>query len=61
LTQVEGTIEREGQRPVGGIEMGGKASYCQQPILRLRRDDGEIVEVALDEETKVETVPVAAP
>ena len=37
--------------------MGGKASYCQQGTLRLRRDDGEIIEVALDEETKVETAP----
>src|SRR5512135_746680 len=46
-TQVEGQVEAEGQRPVGGIEMGGKASYCQQPTLRLRRDDGEIIEVAL--------------
>jgi hypothetical protein len=56
LTQVEGSFVREGRRPVGGIEMGGKASYCQQPTLRLRRDDGEIIEVAVDEETKVETV-----
>jgi hypothetical protein len=56
LTQVEGVVEGEGWRPVGGIEMGGKASYCQQPTVRLRRDDGEITEVALDEETKIETV-----
>ena len=42
LTQVEGVVEGEGRRPVGGIEMGGKASYCQQETLRLRRDDGEI-------------------
>jgi hypothetical protein len=60
LTQVEGFVEREGRRPVGGIEMGGKASYCQQPTLRLRRDDGEIIEVAIDEETKVEIIPAAA-
>jgi hypothetical protein len=53
---VEGAIEGEGKRPVGGIEMGGKASYCQQGTLRLRRDDGEIVEVALDEETQVESL-----
>jgi hypothetical protein len=57
LTAVEGQVEGEGRRPVGGIEMGGKASYCQQGTLRLRRDDGEIIEVALDEETKVETLP----
>ncbi len=36
--------------------MGGKASYCQQPTLRLRRDDGEITEVAVDAETQVEIV-----
>ncbi len=59
LSQVEGLVEDEGRRPVGGIEMGGKASYCQQPTLKLLRDDGEIVEVALDEETKVETVTPA--
>lgn len=56
LTQVEGVIERSSRRPVGGIEMGGKASYCQQETIRLRRDDGEITEVALDAETQVETI-----
>ena len=56
-TQVEGQVEAEGRRPVGGIEMGGKASYCQQPTLLLRRDDGELIEIALDEETRIETVP----
>jgi hypothetical protein len=55
-TQVEGIVELEGRRPVGGIEMGGKASYIQQPTLRLRRDDGEITEVALDSATEVEIV-----
>jgi hypothetical protein len=54
---VEGRVEGEGRRPVGGIEMGGKASYCQQGTLRLRRDDGEIIEIALDEGTKVEPAP----
>jgi hypothetical protein len=57
LTQVEGLVEKEGRRPVGGIEMGGKASYCQQETLMLRRDDGELTEIAVDEETQVETVP----
>jgi hypothetical protein len=56
LTQVEGDVAGEGRRPVGGIEMGGKAAYCQQPTLQLRRDDGEIIEVAIDEETKIETL-----
>jgi hypothetical protein len=59
LTEVEGCIEGESRRPVGGIEMGGKASYCQQPTLTLRRDDGELIEIALDDETKVEPVPLA--
>jgi hypothetical protein len=61
-TQVEGVVEHEGRRPVGGIEMGGKASYVQQPTLRLRRDDGEITEVAVDSATQVEVVtdPAAA-
>ncbi len=62
LTQVEGVVVKEGRRPVGGIEMGGKASYCQQETFQLRRDDGEITEVALDSETQVEplTEPTAA-
>jgi hypothetical protein len=60
LTVVEGTVEGEGRRPVGGIEMGGKASYCLQDTLRLRRDDGEIIEVALDEHTKVEVAAAAS-
>lgn len=59
LTEVEGTVEGEGRRPVGGIEMGGKAAHIQQLTLRLRRDDGEIVEVAIDEETKIETLAAA--
>lgn len=58
-TQVEGTVEREGYRPVGGTEMGGKSSYCHQPTIRLRRDDDEVIVVALDDDTVVQTV--AAP
>ena len=56
VTEVVGTVELEGLRPVGGMEMGGKSLYCHQPTLRLRRDDGEITEVALDEETEVEVI-----
>jgi hypothetical protein len=61
-TQVEGIVEHQGRRPVGGIEMGGKASYVQQPTIRLRRDDGEITEVAVDSATEVVVVndPTAA-
>jgi hypothetical protein len=54
VTRVEGVVEMEGYRPVGGMEMGGKASYCLQPTLRLRRDDGEVTVVAVDDDTKVE-------
>ena len=59
LTQIEGVVERESYRPVGGIEMGGKASYCLQPTVRLRRDDGEITVVAIDDDSKVETLTAA--
>lgn len=55
-TQVEGRVELERLRPVGGMEMGGKASYCQQPTLRLVRDDGEVIVVAVDEDTEVQTL-----
>ena len=53
-TEVVGTVEREGLRPVGGMEMGGKALYCHQPTIRLRKADGEITVVAVDEGTLVE-------
>ena len=41
--------------------MGGKASYCRQDTLRLRRDDGEITEVAIDSQTQVERISEADP
>lgn len=56
MTEVTGTVESESLRPVGGMEMGGKALYCHQPTLRLRRDDGELLEIAVDEHTRVETL-----
>jgi hypothetical protein len=58
-TQVVGIVEREGVRPVGGMEMGGKGLYCRQPTIRLRRDDGEVIDVALDEWSKLEAVAPA--
>ncbi len=61
LTQVEGVVTGEGRRPVGGIEMGGKASYCHQPTLQLTRDDGELTEIAVDEETEVMMIAAANP
>ena len=59
-TEVEGVVECEGYRPVGGMEMGGKASYCLQPTLRLRRDDGEVMVVALDDDSSVEELSSAS-
>ena len=56
LTQVEGVVELESRRAVGGIEMGGKAFYCLQPTLRLKRDDGEFTEVAMEDDTKVDVL-----
>jgi hypothetical protein len=53
ITEVCGVVADEGIRPVGGMEMGGKARYCFQPTLKLRKDDGEITVVALDENTEV--------
>lgn len=53
-TQIEGTIVDASARPVGGMEMGGKAFYCHQPTIRLKLDDGELTTVALDETTRVE-------
>ncbi len=58
-TQVIGVVEREGVRPVGGMEMGGKSLYCRQKTIRLRRDDGEIIELALDEWTRIEALTPA--
>jgi len=58
-TQLEGIVEAEGLRPVGGMEMGGKSIYCHQPTLRLRRDDGEVTVVAIDEDSQVETIGTA--
>jgi hypothetical protein len=55
-TFVTGIVERESVRPVGGMEMGGKALYCRQPTIRLRKEDGEITDVALDEWTKIEAI-----
>ena len=58
-TQVEGVVELEGMRPVGGMEMGGKAAASHQSTLRLRTVKDEVTVVALDENTKVETLDAA--
>jgi hypothetical protein len=55
-TEVVGLVEAEAFRPVGGMEMGGKAVYCHQPTLTLRRDDDEVLVVALDEHTEVHPI-----
>jgi hypothetical protein len=52
-TEVSGTVEGEGLRPVGGMEMGSKGLFSHQQTLQLRRDDGEVTVVALDENTEV--------
>lgn len=56
VSEVIGTVAKESLRPVGGIEMGGKALYCHQTTLKLVKDDGEISDVALDENTDVEVI-----
>ncbi|RUL86489.1 hypothetical protein [Tautonia sociabilis] len=61
MTETIGTVEGEGLRPVGGMEMGGKALYCHQPTLRLRLEDGSITEVAIDGNTQVEAIDAAEP
>lgn len=58
-TEVIGTVERGGIRPIGGMEMGGKGLFITQPTLRLRRDDGEITDVAVDEHTEIHQLPAA--
>lgn len=58
-TQFDGVVEKEGVRPVGGIEMGGKASAIRQDTIRIRKADGEITEVAIDENTQVDLVAPA--
>ena len=57
LTHVVGRVERESVRPIGGMEMGSKASYCYQPTIRIRREDGEVTVVTFDDDTLVETLP----
>ena len=59
-TRVVGVVDREGIRPVGGMEMGGKALFSHQSTLRLRKTDGEITVVAIDENTTVDTLPESA-
>ncbi len=59
-TQTEGVVVKESRRSVGGIEMGGKASYCQQETIQLRRDDGELTDVAIDQNTQLENLSAVA-
>ena len=39
--------------------MGGKGLYSRQSTIRLRREDGEVIDVALDEWTRLEALPSA--
>lgn len=59
LTHLVGLVEKESVRPIGGMEMGGKASFCFQPTIRLRKEDGEVTVVAIDNDTQVEAFPNA--
>jgi len=56
MTEMIGAVAGESVRPVGGIEMGGKALYCHQPTLKLIHDDGAISVLAIDENTDVEVI-----
>jgi hypothetical protein len=56
MTYVTGTVEDGAVRPIGGMEMGAKASYTFQPTLRLRLDNGEATVVAVDESTVCEVL-----
>jgi hypothetical protein len=38
-TTVEGVVEREDHRPVGGIEMEGKASYASSSLFACGSED----------------------
>jgi hypothetical protein len=58
-TYVTGTVEGDGLRPVGGMEMGSKSRFGVQPTLRLRLDDGEITVVAIDDHTRIDAIPRA--
>jgi hypothetical protein len=58
-TFVVGTVEDDGTRPVGGMEMGSKAHFGYQPTLRVRLDDGEVTVVAVDDQTRVEVLSPA--
>ena len=55
-TFVTGTVEASTNRPLGGMEMGLKSAYSYQPSLRLSLDDGEITTIAVDEQTRIETL-----
>jgi|GEM_PF-1728684 len=59
-TQVEGVVVNEGIRPVGGIEMGGKAAFCRQNTLMLKKADGELTQVAIDENTEITVLEPAS-
>ncbi|GIW87546.1 MAG: hypothetical protein KatS3mg108_1870 [Isosphaeraceae bacterium] len=56
-TFVVGTVEADGARPIGGMEMGTKAHYTFQPTIRLRLDDGEVTVVTVDDQTRLEVLP----
>lgn len=60
-TYVTGTVEADGFRPIGGMEMGGKSSFGKQHTVRLQLSDGEVTVVAVDEGTEYEILSQAEP
>jgi len=55
-TSVEGVVERVEERPTGSWFAGGKRDKLWLQRLLLKKDDGELVLVSLDEGTRVEIV-----
>lgn len=52
-TEVEGTVVYCQPRPTGSWFAHGKNDKLWLQRIRLRRDDGELVELSLDERTQV--------
>lgn len=52
-TDVAGEVVEERRRPIGGMEMGGKDAYIHQPTIHLRKPDGEITAVTIDDKSEV--------
>ena len=51
----------EGYRPIGGMEMGGKDRATHQTTLKLRKTDGELTSVAIDECSEIQVLTPPSP